>query len=41
MPANPSNPATNRKLSLDAWAVIGALLLAACVRFGLINSVPW
>jgi hypothetical protein len=28
-------------LSLDAWAVIVALVLALAVRFELIKNVPW
>jgi hypothetical protein len=28
-------------LSLDAWAVLLALLLAALVRFGVVQHVPW
>jgi hypothetical protein len=30
-----------RKLSLDTWAVILALALAALIRFGVIPRVPW
>jgi hypothetical protein len=30
-----------RKLSLDAWAVLLALLAAALVRAGLLRTVPW
>jgi hypothetical protein len=29
------------KLSLDTWAVIVALVVAALIRFGLIPHVPW
>jgi hypothetical protein len=29
------------RLSLDAWAVIIALLAAALVRFGVLPRVPW
>jgi hypothetical protein len=29
------------RLSLDAWAVILALALAALIRFGVIPRVPW
>ncbi len=29
------------QLSLDAWAVLLALLLALIVRIGVIQSVPW
>ncbi len=28
-------------LSLDAWAVIVALLLAALVRFGVLKHISW
>jgi len=30
-----------RKLSLDTWAVLLALLVAALIRFGVIPHVPW
>ena len=29
------------KFSLDTWAVILALALAALIRFGIIPRVPW
>ncbi len=29
------------QLSVDAWAVLLALLLAAAVRFHILNAVPW
>jgi hypothetical protein len=29
------------RISLDAWAVLIALLAAALIRFGLIPKVPW
>jgi hypothetical protein len=29
------------KFSLDTWAVILALALAALIRFGVIPHVPW
>lgn len=29
------------RLSLDAWAVIVALLLAGIVRTGILKHVPW
>ena len=35
------NPTTGLRLSLDSWAVLVALLLAAAVRFHLLKSVPW
>jgi hypothetical protein len=28
-------------LSLDAWAVIVALVLALAVRFDIVRNVPW
>jgi hypothetical protein len=28
-------------LSLDAWALIVAALLALAVRFGILKNVPW
>jgi len=28
-------------LSLDAWAVVAALVLAALVRAGILANVPW
>lgn len=35
-------PKTNRlRLSLDAWAVILGLLLAALVRSGVLKHVAW
>jgi hypothetical protein len=30
-----------RRLSLDTWAVIVALLAAVIVRAGLLKQVPW
>jgi len=35
------NIPTSSRLSLDAWAVFTALLLAAIVRFGVVKHVPW
>jgi hypothetical protein len=29
------------RLSLDAWAVLAAFVLAAFVRFGIVKHVPW
>ena len=29
------------RLSLDGWAVLTALVLAAVVRFGIVKHVPW
>ena len=37
----PEQPATKPRLSLDVWAVILSLTLAAIVRLGLIKAVPW
>lgn len=34
-------PAPTRRLSPDTWAVLLALVLAALVRFHLLNAVPW
>lgn len=42
--SNPKSQADARpapKLSLDTWAVILALALAALIRFGVIPKVPW
>jgi hypothetical protein len=42
--SSPNSEAVARsgpKLSLDAWAVILALALAALIRFGVISRVPW
>jgi hypothetical protein len=33
--------ASNRRLSLDSWAVLLALLAALLVRIGIIKTVPW
>jgi len=42
MPTNQSTkPSTGRRLSIDEWAVIIALLLALAVRFDLLKNVPW
>jgi hypothetical protein len=30
-----------RRLSLDEWAVIAALVLALLVRTGILRQVPW
>ena len=41
---NPNSQAAAKsapKLSLDTWAVILALALAALIRFGVIPKVPW
>jgi len=42
--ADQTNNGTNKKprtLSLDAWAVAIALLLAALVRLGVLKHVAW
>ncbi|HKE07468.1 MAG TPA: hypothetical protein VKB48_06540 [Candidatus Acidoferrum sp.] len=31
----------SRRISLDSWAVLSALIAAALVRFGLIHRIPW
>ena len=36
-----STSASNRRLSLDTWAVLLALVAALLVRIGLIKTVPW
>ncbi len=38
-----SEPAATKsfRLSLDAWAVAAALLLALLVRTGVLKHVPW
>jgi hypothetical protein len=38
---DPSAASKEASLSLDAWAVIVALVLALAVRFHLVDSVPW
>jgi hypothetical protein len=30
-----------RRISLDEWAVVAALLLALIVRVGILKQVPW
>jgi hypothetical protein len=32
---------TLRRISVDAWAVLLALLAAALVRAGVLRTVPW
>lgn len=34
-------PKLRWRLSLDAWAVVVALLAALLVRFGVFKHVPW
>jgi hypothetical protein len=36
-----SQPVRRRSLSLDAWAVTAAFVLAALVRTGLLKHIPW
>jgi hypothetical protein len=36
-----STPKSNRRLSLDTWAVLLALAAALLVHLGLIKNVPW
>jgi hypothetical protein len=40
-PENEQSQNNGALLSLDAWAVIVALVLALAVRFELIKNVPW
>jgi hypothetical protein len=39
--ANVTAVETRRKISLDTWAVIFALVAAALVRAGVIKHIPW
>lgn len=41
MSVESKSPASRWRLSLDGWAVLTALLLAAVVRFGIVKHVPW
>ncbi len=34
-------PSNGTSLSLDAWALIVALLLALAVRFDIFKNIPW
>lgn len=36
-----STSASNRRFSLDSWAVLLALMAALLVRIGIIKTVPW
>ena len=36
-----STSTSNRRLSLDSWAVLLALAVALLVRIGIIKTVPW
>jgi hypothetical protein len=37
---NQGRPGT-KKISVDTWAVLLGLLLAALVRFGALKHIPW
>ncbi len=39
--SSPTSSTPSRRLSLDTWAVLLALLAALLVRIGVINQVPW
>jgi hypothetical protein len=41
MSAEVSSPGKRVRLSLDTWAVLLALVLAAAVRFHILKTVPW
>jgi len=41
MSGQPTNGVAKRKLSLDSWAVLLALLAAVLIRLGAIPHVPW
>jgi hypothetical protein len=34
-------PKPTRKISLDTWAVLLALLAATLIRVGVITKIPW
>jgi hypothetical protein len=36
-----SNTSASARISLDAWAVIVALLAALLIRTGIVTRVPW
>ena len=38
---NTESKSSGLRLSLDAWAVIVAFLLAGIVRTGILKHVPW
>ena len=38
---NAGRPGNRRRLSLDSWAVLLALLIALLVRTGVFKHVPW
>jgi hypothetical protein len=39
-PDSPAN-ASNRKFSLDTWAVAFALVAALLIRVGVLKHIPW
>ena len=39
--ANPEQQPQQFRLSLDGWAVLTALVLAALVKFGVLPRIPW
>jgi hypothetical protein len=41
MANEPEKPPIVARISLDWWAVITALVLAALILTGIISSVPW
>jgi hypothetical protein len=42
MPRTTSTSSHNdKRLSLDTWAVIVALVLTLAVKFGILSKVPW
>jgi hypothetical protein len=34
-------PTSNRRISLDTWAVLLAIAAALLIRIGVIKTVPW
>jgi hypothetical protein len=40
-PKKENNEHESFRLSLDAWAVIAALILALAIRLDLLKRVPW
>jgi hypothetical protein len=40
-PVSDNNQHKSFRLSLDTWAVLVALALAAAVRFHILSAVPW
>jgi len=39
--STPILPSKGRSFSLDAWALIVAMLLALAVKFDVFKTVPW